>query len=408
MTAAAKKTMLDSMASTAVVMSVYNKTQAEAVAMDDSDRMTLINKAVTGPKWGNSGKPWCMGMPKTPITGSTIFAAATLTSHPNAVGTNKGFHKCWDVWINGPHLTYGGTSTLHKYPTCAEAKEDPNAAKSTIYPMKYSSQLLLATGLNKGTKFVQLIKEVRAALKVSDPKTIGKPGDFTDSDLFPTGIPFIFWEQYVDLSSQLQNKLTYALLVALFAMALLIFVLAPMETGAMNHMLASVWGASIVVVLCMATVAEVYGFMGIIGIKLNAIPQVTLIMTMGIAVEFTAHTVLAFICTSSPANAEYIGSRQHRCRKALEKMGPPTVHGSVTTFLGIVMITMSPTKFLVVYYFVLYALIVLFGSINGLVALPAILVVAGPPSTSVGGAGKVVSMIQVSRSAVAPQSMTSS
>ena len=35
---------------------------------------------------------------------------------------------------------------------------------------------------------------------------------------------------------------------------------------------------------------ELFGFMGLIGVKLSAIPAVTLIISVGIGVEFTLHT----------------------------------------------------------------------------------------------------------------------
>ena len=34
---------------------------------------------------------------------------------------------------------------------------------------------------------------------------------------------------------------------------------------------------------------EVYGFMGLAGIKLSAVPAVTLILSVGVGVEFTVH-----------------------------------------------------------------------------------------------------------------------
>ena len=40
------------------------------------------------------------------------------------------------------------------------------------------------------------------------------------------------------------------------------------------------------------TVVELFGFMGLIGIKLSAIPAVLLIVSVGIGVEFTVHISL--------------------------------------------------------------------------------------------------------------------
>ena len=39
-------------------------------------------------------------------------------------------------------------------------------------------------------------------------------------------------------------------------------------------------------------VVELFGFMGLIGIKLSAVPAVVMIVAVGIGVEFTVHIVL--------------------------------------------------------------------------------------------------------------------
>jgi len=40
---------------------------------------------------------------------------------------------------------------------------------------------------------------------------------------------------------------------------------------------------------------EVYGFMGLVGIKLSAVPAVTLILSVGVGVEFTVH--MCMVCS---------------------------------------------------------------------------------------------------------------
>lgn len=41
-------------------------------------------------------------------------------------------------------------------------------------------------------------------------------------------------------------------------------------------------------------VVELFGFMGLVGIKLSAVPAVILIVSVGIGVEFTVH--IALVC----------------------------------------------------------------------------------------------------------------
>ena len=51
-----------------------------------------------------------------------------------------------------------------------------------------------------------------------------------------------------------------------------------------------------VVVLAMTTV-ELFGFLGLVGIKLSAIPAVTLIFSVGVGVEFTVHLCMVSFYT---------------------------------------------------------------------------------------------------------------
>jgi len=375
--------MLDHVALSGVVAQLTKSTLATAASKSTAEQMAIVNGAVTKPQWGLDGKTWCMGMSETPVTMGEMFDAATLTSHPHQVGPTLGFKKCFDLYLQKDSKAKGvfGGNFLRTDGdgTCAAS----STKDEVLYPMPVSRMPMTAVNLNSGQEFVKLIRESRAALHHPDAGLIV---DSSTQDIFPTGTPFIFWEQYIDLLDQLKEKLGYALGVSFGTVTLLLFFLSPSsdDESVCMKVIVSIWGSVFVNLFCVITVFEVYGFMGIAGIKLNAIPQVTLIMTMGIAVEFTAHTVLAYICAPAPVGVGVTSyqARQHRTEVALGRMAVPTVHGSITTFLGIVMISISKSKFIVLYYFVLYAFIVLFGFLNGLVVLPALLVVAGPPTTA--------------------------
>lgn len=244
-----------------------------------------------------------------------------------------------------------------------------------------------AVGLETGKSFVSLIKEVRKVLAM-DPKLIGDLENKDDSDVFPSGVPFIFWEQYVDLDAQLIEKLTWSLCVC-FGMvcALFVVLIEPNQNGPDNFLMtivAAVWGSVIVCALCAVTVVQMYGFMSIMKIKLNAIPQVTLIMSIGLTVEFTAHTILAYMNSPALPGQSWIQSRRSRMTEALDKMAVPTLHGSMTTFLGILMLSSSDSKFVKLYYFTLFGLLIAFGTFNGLALLPTVLCFAGPIATRTG------------------------
>lgn len=66
-----------------------------------------------------------------------------------------------------------------------------------------------------------------------------------------------------------------------------------------------------VFILAMMTV-ELFGIMGLIGIKLSAIPVVILIASVGIGVEFTVHIALVRLKTHSKAIAHVLVKTRNR------------------------------------------------------------------------------------------------
>lgn len=116
---------------------------------------------------------------------------------------------------------------------------------------------------------------------------------------------------------------------------------------------------------------ELGGFMGLFGVKLNPISAVTLITAVGIGVEFTAHVVLAFLTA--------MGTRDDRMASCLEHMFIPVIHGGLSTLLGLIMLAFTQFDFIFKYFFVVMTALVLIGLYNGVVMLPVILSLFGPP-----------------------------
>lgn len=97
---------------------------------------------------------------------------------------------------------------------------------------------------------------------------------------FPSGIPFTFWEQYVNLR--------FWLAVGLVAILAAVFVV-------VSFFLMNPWIGTVIVVVVGTIVVQLFGAMGILGIKLSAVPAIILIMSVGIGVEFTGHVCLVRI-----------------------------------------------------------------------------------------------------------------
>lgn len=62
----------------------------------------------------------------------------------------------------------------------------------------------------------------------------------------------------------------------------------------MAAMLFNPWAAAVIVIILIMITVEVYGFMGLAGIKLSAVPAVTLILSVGVGMEFTVH--MSMVC----------------------------------------------------------------------------------------------------------------
>ncbi|TRZ08629.1 hypothetical protein HGM15179_018475 [Zosterops borbonicus] len=106
---------------------------------------------------------------------------------------------------------------------------------------------------------------------------------------YPNGYPFLFWEQYIGLRHWLLLSISVVLACTFLVCAL--FLLNPWTFGI------------IVVVLALMTV-ELFGMMGLIGIKLSAVPVVILVASVGIGVEFTVHIALTAFIEEHPVIIE--------------------------------------------------------------------------------------------------------
>ncbi|XP_074993349.1 protein patched homolog 1 isoform X5 [Calonectris borealis] len=213
-------------------------------------------------------------------------------------------------------------------------------------PIEYAQFPFYLNGLRETSDFVEAIEKVRAIC--SNYSSLGIAS-------YPNGYPFLFWEQYIGLRHWLLLSISVVLACTFLVCAL--FLLNP-------------WTAGIIVVVLALMTVELFGMMGLIGIKLSAVPVVILIASVGIGVEFTVHVALAFLTA--------IGDRNHRAVLALEHMFAPVLDGAVSTLLGVLMLAGSEFDFIVRYFFAVLAILTILGVLNGLVLLPVLLSFFGP------------------------------
>ncbi|XP_059634533.1 uncharacterized protein LOC132276909 [Cornus florida] len=206
------------------------------------------------------------------------------------------------------------------------------------------------TPLNKQVDYVNSMRAAREfTSRISDSLKI---------EIFPYSVFYMFFEQYLDIWRTALINLAIAI-GAVFVVCLVIT--------------CSLWSSAIILLVLVMIVVDLLGVMAILNIQLNAVSVVNLVMAVGIAVEFCVHITHTFSVTG--------GDRNQRTKEALATMGASVFSGiTLTKLVGVLVLCFSRTEVFVVYYFQMYLALVLLGFLHGLVFLPVLLSMFGPPS----------------------------
>uniref|UniRef100_A0A8C3K872 Patched 2 n=1 Tax=Calidris pygmaea TaxID=425635 RepID=A0A8C3K872_9CHAR len=263
------------------------------------------------------------------------------------------FYICLTVWASNDPLGFAASQAnfyppppewIHdKYDTTGENLRIPAAQ-----PLEFAQFPFYLSGLRRTADFVEAIESVRAICR----EAAQRHGVLS----YPSGYPFLFWEQYIGLRHWFLLAISILLACTFLVCALLLL---------------NPWTAGIIVSILAMMAVELFGIMGLMGIKLSAIPVVILIASVGIGVEFTVHVALGFLTAA--------GSRNMRSAAALEHTFAPVMDGAVSTLLGVLMLAGSEFDFIMRYFFAVLTILTLLGLLNGLVLLPVLLSVIGPP-----------------------------
>lgn len=203
----------------------------------------------------------------------------------------------------------------------------------------------LGVKLDTEDKFITQMQDTDAVLASSNLK----------DNAFIYGPIDIFWRVFVTLKADL-TVLIIVDCAIIFVIALLFF------SG-------DVVTAFITSLCCSMIVVEIYAVASTI-MSFNIFTAALVLMSMGLAVEFVAHLAAAFSSGD--------GDISERLSYAMADTFPALMDGSCSTFFGILPLCLHPIAFIVKYIFGILTLIVGVGLLNGLVFMPAILVVLSP------------------------------
>lgn len=146
------------------------------------------------------------------------------------------------------------------------------------------------------------------------------------------------------------------------------------------------WTATLFVLpmICILYV-DVLGVMQWAGLHINAVSYISLVMSIGLMVDFIMHVLLRFYESS--------GSRREKTVEMLETMGSSILIGGVSTFLGTLPLAFSTSEIFKTIFFTFLGLVTL-GVGHGLILLPVILSTIGPEDEIRSSLTKSVSKVE--------------
>ncbi|KAH8399350.1 hypothetical protein KR215_008222 [Drosophila sulfurigaster] len=315
----------------------------------------VANKNLTTEGWhGNASSDAILayklivqtGHVDNPVNKNLVLSNRLVTS--DGIINPKAFYNYLSAWATNDVFAYGASQAkLYPEPRQyyhAPAEYDLKIPKSL--PLVYAQMPFYLHGLTDTSEIKTLIGHIRdLSVKFEGH---GLPN-------YPSGIPFIFWEQYMTLRSSLALILACAFLAAMLLVSLLLL---------------SVWAAVLVIITVLASLAQIFGAMTLLGIKLSAIPAVILILSVGMMLCFNVHISLGFMTS--------VGNRQRRIHLAMQLSLGPLVHGMLTSGMAVFMLSTSPFEFVIRHFCWLLLVVLCVGACNSLVVFPIILSMLGP------------------------------
>ena len=231
--------------------------------------------------------------------------------------------------------------------------------------MDHTSTVVWAQNLRTGENWLSLTSSVR--------KHVNNFVSNTNLKSYPGSDFWIFWYQYRFIEDTLRRAAAVAI-CGLFALAVVFFLVGqPPGTALKIRCLEAITLALFFIATLALFVLTFISAMGLADLWFNSFTLATIIISLGIAVEFVAHTSTAYLVA--------LGTAAHRAQHAAAVYVLPIFDGGFTTFLGVAPLAASAIVYINLYYFRLYAILVAIGITFGVLFYPAILATLGRSSS---------------------------
>ena len=201
---------------------------------------------------------------------------------------------------------------------------------------------------DKGSSRYDTMTAMRAEIDAIVP-----PAADGESDAFPFSFEFLYWEENGVIDVELTRNLAICAAVVLA----IIFLMIPRPKIA-------VWVALCVIL----SVMDLIGFLYWWGVTISGTSTIYILISVGLAVDYSAHIAHAFTTAS--------GNAPTRAVKAVRRLGPSVFNAVVSTGLAVALIGFSKSWVFVIFFRALF-LVCILGGAHGLWLLPVLLSIAG-------------------------------